>query len=91
MSTNEITAKIRKLKRLQSKAAELDNEIKTVQDELKAELAAANVDEMKAGIFTIRFKDVISNRFDSKAFKATHADLYNQYTKQITSKRFCVV
>lgn len=90
MSTNEMTVKIRKLKRLQAKAAELDNEIKAVQDELKAELAAANVDEMNAGIFKISYKEVVSNRFDSKAFKATHADLYSQYTKQTTDRRFIV-
>ena len=90
MSTNEITAKVRKLKRLQAKAAELDNEIKTVQDELKAELAAANVEEMNAGIFKIRYTTVTSNRFDSKAFKSALPDLYKQYTKQTTSRRFVV-
>lgn len=90
MSTNEITSKIHRLKKLQSKAAELDNEIKAIQDELKSELIAADTDELKAGIFKISYKEVVGNRFDSKAFKATHADLYSRYTKQTTSRRFIV-
>lgn len=50
MSTNELTAKVRKLKRLQTKAEELKEEITAIQDELKALLTAQNVEEMKAGI-----------------------------------------
>lgn len=91
MSTNELTAKVRKLKRLQTKAEELKDEITAIQDELKAFLTAQNVEEMKAGTFKIRFTPVVSNRFDTTAFKKTHLDLYNQYIKQITSRRFSVV
>lgn len=90
MSTNEITSKIRRLKKLQTKAADIEAEIKAIQDELKSELIAADVDEMNAGIFRISYKEIVNNRFDSKAFKATHADLYKQYTKQTSSRRFIV-
>lgn len=90
MSTNELTAKVRKLKRLQLKAEELNDEIKAVQDELKAIMTAQNLEEMKAGTFKIRFIPVTSNLFDTAAFKKTHLDLYNQYIKQTTSRRFSV-
>lgn len=90
MSTNEITSKVHRLKKLQAKAADIETEIKAIQNELKSELIAADTDELKAGIFKISYKEVISNRFDSKAFKATHADLYKQYTKQASSRRFIV-
>lgn len=78
------------MKRLQAKASELEAEIKTIQNELKAELTAANVDEMTAGVFKLSYKEVTSNRFDTSAFKSTHAELYKQYTKQTTCKRFLV-
>lgn len=81
MSTTEITAKVRRMKKLQSKVQELEIEIKAIQGEIKAVMEQQDTQEMKAGIFTIRFKEVISNRFDSSAFKKTHADLYNQYLK----------
>ena len=35
-------------------------------------------------------KELLSIRFDSKRFKADHADLYGQYSKQTTTTRFCV-
>lgn len=90
MSTNELTAKVRKLKRLQSKAEELQAEITAIQDSIKAEMEKQNTEELKAGEYKIRWATIISNRFDSKAFKATHADLYEQYTRQTTSRRFSV-
>ncbi len=90
MSTNELTAKVRKLKRLQAKAEELQSEITAIQDELKAEMTTQNLEEMKAGAFKIRFTSVISNRFDTATFKKHHLDLYNQYIKQTTSRRFSV-
>ena len=40
ISNNEITAKVRRMKRLQAKADELDAEIKAIQDEIKAEIKA---------------------------------------------------
>lgn len=90
MSTNEMTAKVRKLKRLQSKAEELKDEITAIQDELKAELTSQGKEELRAGEYKIRFTEVISNRFDTTSFKKTHLDLYNQYIRQTTSHRFSV-
>ena len=34
------------------------------------------------------WKNVNSRRFDSKSFKADHADLYSQYSKATTTTRF---
>ena len=90
MSTKDITAKVRRLKRLQAKADELQAEITAIQDELKAELTAQNAEELNAGEYKIRFTTVTSNRFDSKSFKALYSDLYNQFTKQTSSRRFTI-
>lgn len=90
MSTNEITAKARKIKRLQAKIDELNAEIKAAQDEIKAEMTAQNVTEMKAGGYKIRWVDVVSNRFDSTRFKKDHATMYGKYINQSTSKRFSI-
>ena len=90
MSNNEITAKVRKMKRLQAKADELNAEIKAIQDEIKAEMLAQGADEMKAGEFKIRYAAVTSNRFDTASFKQVYAALYQQFTKTTTSRRFSV-
>lgn len=90
MTNNELLTKVRELKGLQQMADELTAEIESLKDELKAEMTAEGKDEMTVDVFTLRYKSVTSSRFDSKAFKATHADLYNQYSKPTTSKRFTI-
>ena len=79
MSANELTSKVRELK-----------ELKAMADKLAAEMTARNTEEMTVDVFKIRWTKVTSNRFDSKAFKATHADLYAQYTNQTESRRFSI-
>lgn len=91
MSANELTTKIRNLKELKQMADELAAEITSVEDEIKAEMTAQSVTEMAVDVFKIRWVPVTSSRFDSSAFKKTHADLYAQYTKQTTSRRFTIV
>lgn len=90
ISPHELTAKVKKLKELKTFADELAAEITTIEDELKAEMTAQGVEEMTVNIFKLRYKTVTSNRFDSTAFKATHAELYNQYIKPTTCRRFSV-
>lgn len=90
MSKNEMTSKVRELKELKALLDELNAEITAIEDEIKAEMTTLNVEEMTVDVYKVRYKTVTSNRFDSTAFKATHADLYNQYTKQTTSRRFSV-
>lgn len=90
MSANELTSKVRELKELKAMADELATEITAIEDEIKAEMTARNTEEMTVDVFKIRWTRVTSNRFDSKAFKATHADLYAQYTKQTESRRFSI-
>ncbi len=90
MSTHELTTKVRKLKELKTFADELAAEITAIEDELKAEMTAQNVEEMTVDVFKLRYKTVTSSRFDTNAFKATHAELYSQYTKPTTYRRFTV-
>lgn len=90
MSTKDLTGKVRELKELQRMAEELAAEITSIQDEIKAEMLSRNTDELIAGEYKVRWKEIISNRFDSTAFKAEYLDLYNQFTKQTASKRFTI-
>lgn len=41
-------------------------------------MTARDTSEIMLDMFKISWKEVVSNRFDSKAFKATHAELYSQ-------------
>lgn len=90
MSKTEMLSKVRELKELKAMADELAAEITAIEDIIKAEMQTLGVEEMQVDVFKVRYKTVISSRFDSKAFKATHAELYSQYTKQTESRRFTV-
>ena len=50
-------------------AAELTEEITTLEDIIKNEMTVRNTDELTVDVFKIRWTPVITNRFDSKAFK----------------------
>lgn len=90
MSSTELTNKIRQIKENEMLMKELETENEALKDSIKAEMTLRNTDEMTVDVFKIRWTSVISNRFDSAAFKATHADLYRQYTKTTESKRFSI-
>ena len=90
MSNNDLITQVTDLKALKLMAEELEAEITALEDALKKELESRQTDELTAGVFKVRYKAVISNRFDSKAFKAKYEDLYNQYCKQTVGKRFSI-
>lgn len=90
MSTKDLTGRVKELKELKMMVEELEAEISTIEDEIKAEMTARETNEIILDMFKISWKEVVSNRFDSKSFKATHGELYSQYTKQTTAKRFLV-
>ena len=90
MSTNEMTSKIRELKELKAMAEELAAEITAIEDTIKAEMTARNTDEMTVDVYNIRWTKVLSNRFDSSAFKKSMPELHAQFTKQTESRRFTI-
>ena len=90
MSTPEIVSKIEALKEWEAMAEEAAAEIEILKDAIKAEMLARGVEELQAGKYIARYTEVISNRFDSTAFKKVMPDVYKAYTKAITSRRFTV-
>ena len=90
MNKQELEQQVKELKELKLMQEELQAEIATIEDSLKAEMIAQNTDELHAGIFKIRWTTVKSNRFDSTAFKKVYAELYKQFTRVIESKRFSI-
>lgn len=90
MSTIDLLGKIRSLKELEALISEAQAELDSIKDELKAEMTSRNTEELDVDVFKIRYKTVKSSRFDTTAFKSTHKDLYEQYTKQTESRRFTV-
>lgn len=90
MSSIEISEKIRALKEWEEVIAEAQAEAEAIKDSIKAEMSARQVEELEADTFIVRWTSVLSNRFDTTAFKKEHNDLYKQFTKQTISQRFSI-
>ena len=90
MSTIEITSKIEALKDLESLIEEAKAEAEALRDEIKAEMLNRNTEEMEAGQYIIRWTSVLSQRFDSTAFKKVMPDVYKSFIKQTASRRLSI-
>ena len=90
MSTIEITGKIEALKDLESLIEEAKAEAETLRDEIKTEMLNRNTEELEAGQYIVRWTSVLTQRFDTTAFKKVMPDVYKEYTKQVSSRRFSI-
>ena len=90
MSTVEIASKIESLKDLETLIEEAKAEAEALRDEIKAEMLNRNTEEMEVGQYIVRWTAVLTQRFDTTAFKKVMPDVYKAYTKQIASRRFTI-
>ena len=90
MSTLDMITVIESLKEWESLLEEAKEQVETLKDSIKREMDSRGVEELEAGTHIVRYTTVLSNRFDSTAFKKVMPDVYKAYTKQITARRFTV-
>ena len=72
MSRNELIAKIEALNEWETMMEEAKTETEAIRNSIKAEMEERGVEELQAGSYIIRWTSVLSNRFDSAAFKRVH-------------------
>ena len=90
MSRNEIIAKIEALTEWEAVIEEAKAEAEAIRDSIKAEMMERNTEELEVGQYIVRWTSILSNRFDTTAFKREHGDLYQAFTKQSASRRFTI-
>ena len=91
MSNTELHSKVQELRELRRMASELEREIESIQNELKAHMDRMGVDRLEGTDFTITWKEVQTSRFDKAAFVNTFGtDYYVSFCKTTTTRRFCV-
>ena len=90
MSRNELITKIEQLKEWEAILEEAQAEAEALRDSIKAQMLEEETEELAVGAYIIRWTSVLSNRFDSTAFKKEYAELYKSFTKQVASKRFSI-
>lgn len=90
MSKNELISKIEALNEWEALMEEARSEAEAIRDSIKAEMLDRDTEELTAGQYIIRWTPILSNRFDSTAFKKMYGDLYKAFTKQTASRRFSI-
>ena len=88
MSIQEINTVANDLISVRQMIEELQAEAEALTDKLKAAMVDQGTEVLQGDGWKASWKNVNSSRFDSKRFKADHADLYSQYSKATTSTRF---
>ena len=90
MSKNEMVAKIEALNEWEAIIADAQAEAEAIRDEIKAEMLNLNTQELVAGQYIVRWTSVLTNRFDTTAFKKALPEIYKSFTKTSESRRFSI-
>ena len=90
MSEHELNTAARDLLAVRAMIAELEAEAEALTDKIKGAMVDRGEEVLTGDGWKASWKNVDSSRFDSKAFKADHADLYSAYSKQTTTCRFLI-
>lgn len=88
MSSTELEGKIRELRQLQSLIDEAQAEAETIKDALKAHMGRQEV--LRAGEYTVTWKPVTARKLDVAALRMNNPTLCEMYTRETTTRRFCV-
>ena len=90
MTERMIENRIKKLQEIEAQQKELEAAADAIRAELKADLEEKGVEELQTKNFIVRWKEIFSSRLDNKALKAAFPDLYGQFCKATTSRRFTI-
>ena len=88
MSINEMESKIRELRQLQALIEEAQAEAEAIKDAIKT--AMGDSEALQAGEYKVTWKPVTSTRLDATALRKALPDVAAAFTKEITTRRFCV-
>ncbi len=88
MTIKEMETKARELRELLALIDEAQAEADSIKDEIKA--AMGDNEAVQAGEYKITYKAVTTARIDTTALKKAMPDIAQAFTKESTTRRFCV-
>ena len=86
----EFTAKIRAIRELEQQKKQTEEAISDLKDEIKDFMDRNKTSELAVDVFTVHWSETTSERFDSKAFRKDNEELYAEYLRETTTKRFSI-
>lgn len=88
MSINELDSRASTYFDLMEQIDALTAEAEAIKEELKAVMVDRTTEEINGTGWRATWHNTTTTRFDSKAFKAAHADLYAAFSVKSTGTRF---
>ena len=88
MSINELDSKARTYFELLAQIKALEEEAEAIKDAIKATMGDS--EELRAGEYHITWKAVKSARIDTSALRKALPDVAQAFTRETTTRRFCV-
>ncbi|MDE5583074.1 MAG: hypothetical protein K2J08_05170 [Ruminococcus sp.] len=86
----EFTEKIRTIKELEQQKKQTEESIDRLKNEIKNFMEKNKTSELEVDIFMVHWSETTSERFDSKAFRKDNEELYAEYLRTATTKRFSI-
>ena len=90
MANDELIKVIESYKEWKALEEEASAQRKALEEQIKEVMEARGTEELSIGRFIVRFTSILSNRFDSTAFKKAFPDVYKAFTKAVASRRFTI-
>lgn len=78
----------KKLMDLEYAKRDIQKQIDAIEADIKADMGENQT--VQTGNYRISWQVIVSNKFDPTAFKAEHEDLYREFQKQATTRRFTI-
>ena len=90
MDKQELLLKLELICALKDQRSELDDQITALEDSVKGAMDEQGLSSLEIGERKVKYTRYFRNTFDTKAFKAEHIALYDEYTKTVPATRFTV-
>lgn len=90
MTKKKLESKVLQLKELKAQQTELQKEIDTIESEIKMEMVKQKKQELKVGIYTVRYKELVKRVFNAEMFKSTNSGLYDKFVCMKPYKRLTI-
>lgn len=85
-----LTELIRNIKSMEQAEKELEAQVKEAKNEIKEVMTSNGLEEMCVDVFTVRYKPIITNRFDSKKFQGSYKELYDAFCAPSESMKLTI-
>lgn len=90
MHSSELLMRLNQIKQLEVQQKALEKQIEALKGSVKDYMTERKTDEIWVGNCSVSWKPYTTHRFDIKAFKELHGNLFNQFNHAVEAKRFII-